>query len=119
MLLGRDELGHRSETVRRANLSAIVRELHSRGPLSRSELVARTGQPVDGVVIDEACGRAAVRQVVDLRLGGPDEDRLIRRDACAGLSAPAPSGAWHQGAAGDERPATGRSEAWVARAWLR
>jgi predicted NBD/HSP70 family sugar kinase len=35
--------GQRSETVRRANLSAIVCELHSRGPLSRSELVARTG----------------------------------------------------------------------------
>jgi predicted NBD/HSP70 family sugar kinase len=29
--------------VRRANLSAIVRELHASGPLSRSELVARTG----------------------------------------------------------------------------
>lgn len=39
----RDEIGQRSETVRRANLSAIVRELHTRGPLSRSELVARTG----------------------------------------------------------------------------
>ena len=37
------EIGQRSETVRRANLSAIVRELHARGPLSRSELVARTG----------------------------------------------------------------------------
>jgi predicted NBD/HSP70 family sugar kinase len=35
--------GQRSETVRRSNLSAIVRELHRRGPLSRSELVARTG----------------------------------------------------------------------------
>jgi predicted NBD/HSP70 family sugar kinase len=35
--------GQRSETVRRSNLSAIVRELHTRGPLSRSELVARTG----------------------------------------------------------------------------
>ena len=33
----------RSETVRRSNLSAIVRELHDRGPASRSELVARTG----------------------------------------------------------------------------
>ncbi|HEV8698259.1 MAG TPA: ROK family transcriptional regulator [Candidatus Limnocylindrales bacterium] len=43
MLIGRDELGHRSETVRRANLSAIVRELHESGPLSRSDLVARTG----------------------------------------------------------------------------
>ncbi len=37
------ETGQRSETVRRANLSAIVRALHARGPLSRSELVARTG----------------------------------------------------------------------------
>jgi predicted NBD/HSP70 family sugar kinase len=36
-------VGQRSETVRRANLSAIVRELHVRGPLSRSDLVARTG----------------------------------------------------------------------------
>lgn len=38
-----DLIGQRSETVRRANLSAIVRELHLRGPQSRSELVARTG----------------------------------------------------------------------------
>ena len=43
MLIGRDELGHRSETVRRANLSTIVRELHGSGTLSRSELVGRTG----------------------------------------------------------------------------
>jgi predicted NBD/HSP70 family sugar kinase len=39
----RVELGLRSETIRRANLSAIVRELHYAGPLSRSELGARTG----------------------------------------------------------------------------
>jgi predicted NBD/HSP70 family sugar kinase len=39
----RDVIGQRSETVRRANLSAIVRELHLRGPQSRSELVLRTG----------------------------------------------------------------------------
>lgn len=38
-----EAVGQRSETVRRANLSAIVRELHASGPLSRSELVARTG----------------------------------------------------------------------------
>jgi predicted NBD/HSP70 family sugar kinase len=43
LTIGRDEIGQRSETVRRANLSALVRELHLRGPLSRSELVARTG----------------------------------------------------------------------------
>ncbi|HEY4228486.1 MAG TPA: ROK family transcriptional regulator [Candidatus Limnocylindrales bacterium] len=42
-MLTRDHIGQRSETVRRANLSAIARELHGRGPLSRSELVARTG----------------------------------------------------------------------------
>jgi predicted NBD/HSP70 family sugar kinase len=43
LLSGRDELGHRSETVRRANLSTIVRELHESGPMSRSDLVTRTG----------------------------------------------------------------------------
>jgi predicted NBD/HSP70 family sugar kinase len=36
-------IGQRSETVRRANLSAIVRELHANGPRSRSMLVARIG----------------------------------------------------------------------------
>ena len=40
---GRELVGQRSETVRRANLSAIARELHGRGAVSRSELVARTG----------------------------------------------------------------------------
>ncbi len=40
---GPREIGQRSETVRRANLGAIVRALHASGPLSRSELVARTG----------------------------------------------------------------------------
>jgi predicted NBD/HSP70 family sugar kinase len=41
--------GQRSEAVRRANLSAIVRELHLRGPLSRSELVAHTGLTRSGI----------------------------------------------------------------------
>jgi predicted NBD/HSP70 family sugar kinase len=36
-------IGQRSETVRRANLSSIVRALHTNGPMSRSQLVARTG----------------------------------------------------------------------------
>jgi predicted NBD/HSP70 family sugar kinase len=39
----RESPGQRSGTVRRSNLSAIVREIHARGPQSRSELVARTG----------------------------------------------------------------------------
>ncbi len=43
MRVGRVDVGQRSETVHRANLSAIVRDLHERGPLSRSELVAATG----------------------------------------------------------------------------
>lgn len=42
-MMGRDELGHRSETVRRANLSAILKALHGSGRLSRSDLVTRTG----------------------------------------------------------------------------
>ena len=43
MFTPRDAVGQRSETVRRSNLSAIVRELHLRGPLSRSDLVSHTG----------------------------------------------------------------------------
>ncbi len=39
----RSDIGQRSETVRRANLSAIVRGLHERGAVSRSSLVATTG----------------------------------------------------------------------------
>jgi predicted NBD/HSP70 family sugar kinase len=41
--LGPAEIGQRSETVRRSNLSTIVRVLHAGGALSRSDLVARTG----------------------------------------------------------------------------
>jgi len=41
--MNRESPGQRSETVRRSNLSAIVRQIHDRGPQSRSELVARTG----------------------------------------------------------------------------
>jgi predicted NBD/HSP70 family sugar kinase len=43
MVARTEPTGQRSETVRRSNLSAIVRELHVHGPQSRSELVARTG----------------------------------------------------------------------------
>jgi predicted NBD/HSP70 family sugar kinase len=41
--------GQRSETIRRANLSAIVRELHLRGPMSRSDLVEHTGLTRSGI----------------------------------------------------------------------
>jgi predicted NBD/HSP70 family sugar kinase len=62
----RDELGHRSETVRRANLSAIVRALHVSGPLSRSDLVTRTG-------LTRSAIRALIGELVagDLAMEGP------------------------------------------------
>jgi predicted NBD/HSP70 family sugar kinase len=43
LVTARHELGLRSETIRRTNLASIVRGLHLHGPLSRSELVTRTG----------------------------------------------------------------------------
>ncbi len=43
MVTPREAIGQRSETVHRANLSAIATQLHLNGPLSRSELVSRTG----------------------------------------------------------------------------
>ncbi len=60
MTLSREDLGHRSETVRRVNLSAIVRALHLDGPQSRSDLVSTTGLT-----------RSAIRALVgELVLGG-------------------------------------------------
>ncbi len=54
------DLGQRSETVRRANLSAVLRALHLAGPLSRSDLVAHTGLT-----------RSAIRSLVgELALAG-------------------------------------------------
>jgi predicted NBD/HSP70 family sugar kinase len=65
-MIGRDELGHRSETVRRANLSTILRELHASGPLSRSELVTHTG-------LTRSAIRALIGDLVggDLAIEGP------------------------------------------------
>lgn len=58
--MGREDLGHRSETVRRVNLSTILRELHGSGPMSRSDLVARTGLT-----------RSAIRALIgELAVGG-------------------------------------------------
>ncbi|MCI0345541.1 MAG: ROK family protein, partial [Chloroflexi bacterium] len=73
MFVGREELGQRSETVRRANLSAIVRELHLRGPLSRSELVARTGLTRSAIraLIGELVVGELVAETPAPRLGVP------------------------------------------------
>ncbi len=59
MISARDAVGQRSETVRRSNLSTIARELHLRGPLSRSELVSHTGLT-----------RSAIRGLVGELVGG-------------------------------------------------
>jgi predicted NBD/HSP70 family sugar kinase len=80
--------GQRSETVRRANLSAIVRELHSRGPLSRSELVARTGltrsairgligELVEGGLLTEARGTSQGAPGRPSPLVQPNADRGV------------------------------------------
>jgi predicted NBD/HSP70 family sugar kinase len=71
--VGRDELGQRSETVRRANLSAIVREVHAHGPLSRSELVAHTGLTRSAIrsLIGELVGAGLVFEERAAPLGTP------------------------------------------------
>ena len=66
MSMGRDDLGHRSETVRRVNLSTILRELHGSGPMSRSDLGTRTGltrSAIRGLIGELAAG--------DLVIEGP------------------------------------------------
>ena len=69
----RDEIGQRSETVRRSNLSAIVRELHLSGPLSRSELVTRTGLTRSAIrgLIGELVAADIVREDRSSSLGMP------------------------------------------------
>lgn len=67
------EIGQRSETVRRANLSAIARELHARGPLTRSDLVALTGLT-----------RSAIRSLI----GEFVEAGLVREERAASLGTP-------------------------------
>lgn len=73
MMIGRDEIGQRSETVRRANLSTIVRELHERGPLSRSELVTRTGLTRSAIrgLIGELVLAGLASEEPAMRLGTP------------------------------------------------
>jgi predicted NBD/HSP70 family sugar kinase len=69
----RDVVGQRSETVRRANLSAIVRELHLRGPQSRSELVLRTGLTRSAIrgLIGELVGAGLVAEHRSAPAGTP------------------------------------------------
>jgi len=71
--VGREEIGQRSETVRRANLSAIVRELHARGPQTRSALVNRTGLTRSAIrgLIGELAAAGLVSEASPQRLGTP------------------------------------------------
>ena len=66
-------IGQRSETVRRANLSAILRDLHTSGALSRSELVARTGLTRSAIrgLIGEFVAADLVSEERATPLGGP------------------------------------------------
>jgi len=69
----REGIGQRSETVRRSNLSAIVRALHDGGPLSRSELVALTGLTRSAIrgLVGELVGAGLVIEEPAERLGTP------------------------------------------------
>lgn len=73
MPIGLRAIGQRSETVRRGNLSAIIRELHGHGPASRSALVARTGltRSAIGRLIGEFVAAGFVTEEKAAPLGTP------------------------------------------------
>ena len=65
--------GSNSETIRRDNLSAVLREVHVRGPRTRSELVAHTGlnrSTVAGIIAELSDRRLVYEEPGD-RLGMP------------------------------------------------
>ncbi len=75
----RDEPGLRSESVRRANLSSIARELHNTGPLSRSELGTRTGLTRSTIraLIGEFAAAGLVSEVGSTSLGTPGRPSVV------------------------------------------
>jgi len=82
--VGRVEVGQRSETVHRANLSAIVRRLHERGPQSRSNLVAATGLTRSAIrgLVGELAAEGLVSEAEAVRLGTPGRPSpLVRLNA--------------------------------------
>jgi predicted NBD/HSP70 family sugar kinase len=80
--------GQRSETVRRANLSAILRELHLRGPLSRSELVALTGLTRSGIraVLSDLVTLDLAREERAASQGAPGRPSPVVRPNSAGAT---------------------------------
>jgi predicted NBD/HSP70 family sugar kinase len=79
--LVRVEVGQRSETVRRANLSAIVRGLHDAGPMSRSQLVAATGltRTTIGGLVGELVAAHLVQEAPAVRQGTPGRPSPVVR----------------------------------------
>ena len=77
----RSDIGQRSETVRRANLSAIVRGLHERGAVSRSSLVAATGLTRSAIrgLVGELEVTGLVSETPAARLGTPGRPSPIVR----------------------------------------
>ena len=77
----REEIGQRSGTVRRANLSAIVREIHGSGSLSRSDLVARTGLTRSAIraLIGELVAAGLVVEEQSEPLGTPGRPSVLVR----------------------------------------
>jgi predicted NBD/HSP70 family sugar kinase len=73
VVVSREATGQRSETVRRANLSTIVRELHLRGPLSRSDLVCSTGLTRGAIrgLIGELAAAGLVAEARSAPIGTP------------------------------------------------
>ena len=65
--------GSNSETIRRDNLSTILREVHLTGPRSRSDLVAVTGlnRSTVGDLVIELAERGLVREQRGDSLGTP------------------------------------------------
>jgi predicted NBD/HSP70 family sugar kinase len=79
--VGREAVGQRSVTVRRANLSAIVTELHRNGPLTRSALVTRTGLTRGAIrgLIGELVAAGLVAEDPSVPLGTPGRPSPVVR----------------------------------------
>ena len=102
----RDELGQRSETVRRANLSVILRELHTRGALSRSELVARTGLTRSAIrgLIGELAASGLVSETRAAPLGTPGRPSPLVSPDPRRSDGPGPRHRGRLDRGGDRRP---------------
>jgi predicted NBD/HSP70 family sugar kinase len=71
--------GQRNETIRRANLAAVVREIHRHGALSRSEIAARTGLSRGTIrrLIGELTRLGLVSEGSSAVLGGPSRSSSL------------------------------------------